>query len=225
MSPIRYHFIPEEKPMPTVPETPRIKFAVRVLAIALYLAIGLSAVVFPARADQVSDAFAPIISQLALQGIDSNLGDVTMLNYTSFPNLYFEKWTTPGDSTTAIGKITFTTPVNFSDPATVTFLKDLGTKMEMGEGHIALDVSTSAAAAFQDHPASLVMYGLPLGITFDQLVVSDDDGNIIIDITGIVDESTFSQAANGDVSFDVAHFTKFEIDFTPYKIYLPLVIR
>jgi len=213
--------------MQTSPKTLKKIFATRLLAVTLCLVISLSAVITPARgfghADPISDIFDSIASQLADQGIASNIGDVTNENWMSFPGLYFEKWTTVGDPTTAIGKMTFKSPINFSDPDTQAFLLDLQNQMEMGVGSIELDVST--AAGFQNQPATLVMYKLPLGITFDQLVVSDNDGNIL-DITQYVDEATFSQdPVTGDVTFAVAHFTKFEISPKPLYIYLPLIRR
>ena len=208
--------------MQTSPKTPKKIFATRLLAVTLCLVISLSAVITPARGINIPE-FDAIAIQLAAQGIASNIGDVATENWTSFSGLYFEKWTTVGDPTTAIGKMTFTTPINFSDSGTQAFLQDLQNKMEMGEGSIALDVST--AAGFQNQPATLVMYGLPVPTTFDQLVVSDNDGNIL-DITQYVDEATFSQdPVTGDVTFDVAHFTKFEISPKPLYIYLPLIRR
>jgi len=213
--------------MQTSPKTLKKIFANRLLAVTLCLVISLSAVITPARgfghADFISDTFDLIASQLTAQGIASNIGEVTADNWTSFTGLYFEKWTTVGNPDTAIGKMTFTTPINFSSTETQTFLQDLQNQMEMGEGSIALDVST--AAGFQNHPATLVMYGLPVPTTFDQLVVSDNDGNIL-DIALYVDEHTFSQdPLTGDVTFHVDHFTKFEIGPKPFYIYLPLIIR
>lgn len=214
--------------MQTSPKTPKKIFATRLLGVTLCLVISLSAVIIPARGqvlDGIPEIFDSIALQLTAQGIDSNIGDVTDANWMSFPGLYFEKWTTVGDPATKIGRMTFINPINFMDEETQNFLYTLESQMQMGEGSIALDVGT--VAGFQNNPATLVMYGLPLGITFDELVVSDDAGNII-DITGIVDEDSFSQnPVTGDVTFSVAHFTKFEIDLTPYYIYtyLPLIIR
>jgi hypothetical protein len=202
-------------------KTPITKFAFRVLVIALCLTIGLSTVVVPARAelDPVHDKFVEIASGLAAQGIASNIGDVYFSNVVAFPNLYFEKWTTVGDPSTRLGKITFKTPTNFSESATQEFLLDLGNKMEMGIGHISLDVRTSTA--FQAHPASLTMYGLPLGTTVDQLLVRDDDGNIL-DLSDIVSDFT-QDPVTGDVTFNVFHFTQFDI--FKYRICLPLITR
>lgn len=215
--------------MQTSPKTPKKIFATRLLGVTLCLVISLSAVITPARGQlpDIPALFDGIASDLADQGIASNIGNVTdgtdgaVSNWTAFPDLYFEKRTDVNDSATAIGRMTFTELTDFSSPDTQAFLLALQTKMQMGEGYIALDLSD--AAGFQSHPAILVMYGLPHGITFDELVVSDDAGNII-DITGIVEESSFSQdPVTGDVTFSVAHFTKFQI--FPFHIYLPLIIR
>ncbi len=225
MFPIRYHFIPEEKPMQTAPKTPRIKFAVKVLAVTLCLVIGLSGVVIPARGvdDPVSPIFIGIASTLRGLGIDSNIGNVTMFNYTSFPDLYFEKRTTVTDPTTAIGKIIFSAAVDFSNTETVTFLQNLGTKMQMSNGAIAFDARTSTE--FAAHGATLVMYGIPPGRSIADLTVSADDGTIIP--TADVVSGFTQNPSNGDVSFNAAHFTKFEINTTSttFQIYLPLVIR
>jgi hypothetical protein len=211
--------------MQTAPKTSRIKFAVRLLAVILCLAIGLSGVVIPARgsADPVHDQFIIIASTLAGLGIDSNIGNVTMFNWTSFPDLYFEKRTIVTDSTTAIGKIIFTSAVDFSSLETQTFLTNLGTKMQMSDGQIAFDASTSAE--FAAHGATLVMYGIPPGRSIADLTVSADDGTIIPTASVV---SGFTQnPSKGDVSFNAAHFTKFEINTTSttFQIYLPLVIR
>jgi len=200
--------------MQTAPKTSRIKFAVRLLAVILCLAIGLSGVVIPAHADPIIDAiFDQVDAQLEANGIFSNIGDVTAetsSNYTSVNNLFFEKRTTVSDPDTAIGKMEFTTSLNFMDEATRTFMTTLKDQIDINTGHIALDVSTSTG--FQNHPAILVMYNLPIPITAEQLVVRDDAGNIIFD-PGLV--SNFSQnPVTGDVTFNVAHFTQFDIDTT-----------
>jgi hypothetical protein len=211
--------------MQTAPKTPRIKFAVRVLAVILCLAIGLSGVVIPARGvdDPVSPIFIGIASTLRGLGIDSNIGNVTMYNYTSFPDLYFEKRTTVTDPTTALGKITFSSAVDFSNTETVTFLQNLGTEMQMSNGLIAFDARTSTE--FADHGATLVMYGIPPGRTIADLTVSNDDGTIIP--TASVVGGFTQDPGTGNVSFNAAHFTRFQINTTRtgFQIFLPLVIR
>lgn len=223
MFPIRYHFIPEEKPMQTAAKTPRIKFAVRLLAVILCLAIGLFGVVIPAQAGIIEDTFTGISNTLALQGIASNIGTVTSSNWTNFPGLYFEKRTDVTKPETAIGKITFSSAVDFSKSETVTFLQDLGTKMQMSNGQIAFDARTSTE--FAAHGATLVMYGIPPGRTIADLTVRDDSGNIIP--TAEVVSGFAQDPSTGNVSFNAAHFTQFNINTTrtTFQIYLPLVIR
>jgi len=195
--------------MQTAPKTPRIKFAVRVLAVILCLTIGLSGVVVPARAQCSDSIFTGIAAALTAQGIVSNIGTVTCSSPT-ITGLFFEKRTTVGDPATAIGKMEFTTSLNFMDAATQTFMTTLQNQIDINTGHIALDVSTSTG--FQNHPAILVMYNLPIPVTAEQLVVRDDAGNIIFDPDLV---GTFSQdPVTGDVTFDVAHFTQFDIDTT-----------
>lgn len=212
--------------MPTAPKTPRIKFAVRVLAVTLCLAIGLSGIVIPAQADPAIDAMlAAVDAELATLGIDSNIGGVTAgnsSNYTAVKDLYFEKWTTVGDPNTAIGKITFTSSLDFTDPQLQQQLLALKDKMDMSEGHIAFDVRD--LSVFQGISVSLVIYGLPLGITLEQLQVSDDNGNILVASEYV---SEFSQdPITGDVTFDAIHFTQFDIiGISTFQIFLPLVLR
>ncbi len=195
--------------MQTTPKTRRINFAVRVLAVILCLVIGLSGVVIPAKAQCSDTIFTGIAAALATQGIASNIGTVTCSSPT-ITGLYFEKRTTVGDPATAIGKMEFTTSLDFMDPTTQTFMYSLHDQIDINTGHIALDVSTSAG--FQEHPAILVMYNLPIPVTEEQLVVRDDAGNIIFDPDLV---GTFSQdPVTGDVTFDVAHFTQFDIDTT-----------
>jgi hypothetical protein len=168
--------------------------------------------------DAISDAFTLISITLAGQGIASNIGNVTASNWTSFPGLYFEKRTDIADPTTAIGRITFTLPLDLSNPATQAFLQTLGSNMDVSTGRIAFDARTSPV--FAGTGATLVMYHLPLGVTLEQLIVRDDIGTIL-DASTIV--SGFVQdPITGDATFDAAHFTQFDI---MYKLFLPLILR
>ncbi len=168
--------------------------------------------------DLINNTFAQIASTLLGYGIVSNIGNVTASNWTSFPDLYFEKRTNVADPETAIGKITFNSPIDFSNPATQAFLQFLGTKLEISTGRIAFDARNSPN--FAATSATLVMYHLPSGITFEQLTVRDDM-DIILDASTIV--SGFTQnPVTGDVTFNVAHFTQFVIE---NKIFLPLLLR
>jgi len=209
--------------MQTAPKTPRIKFAVRVLAVTLCLTIGLSGVVIPARA--IDNPFPGIATILAGEGIASNIGTVPWPppDCCKITGLYFEKRTDVNIESTALGRMTFTEELDLSNPLTIAFLQDLGNKMQMSNGLIALDASTSAE--FRAHGATLVMYGIPPGRTIADITVSADDGTII-PTADVVTGFTQDPVTN-NVSFNAAHFTKFEINTTRtgFQIFLPLVIR
>lgn len=141
--------------------------------------------------------------------IASNIGDVTASNYKSFPSLYFEK----SIDGIPVGKITFSSGLDLSDPNTQTFLQNLGNVMEQSSGHIAFNVGSSE---FAGKGAALEMYNMPAGITQSQIVVRTDSGNIMSP-TGIV--GSFAQdPTTGDVTFSATHFTQFDIDTIPPMI-------
>ena len=156
--------------------------------------------------DSVADAFSVISSTLVAQNIANNLNTVTTNNVTSFSGLYLEK----SIEGVPKGRLTFSGALNLSLSETTIFLQNLGTKLEQGNGSIAFDARTSAV--FSATGASIVLYGLPAGITSGKLIVRDDTGTIIASSSVT---SGFSQnPGTGDVTFTAAHFTKFDIDTT-----------
>ena len=156
--------------------------------------------------DSVADAFSVISSTLVAQNIANNLNTVTTNNVTSFSGLYLEK----SIGGVPKGRLTFSGALNLSLSETTIFLQNLGTKLEQGNGSIAFDARTSAV--FSATGASIVLYGLPAGITSGKLIVRDDTGTIIASSSVT---SGFSQnPGTGDVTFTAAHFTKFDIDTT-----------
>lgn len=162
--------------------------------------------------DTIDTIFDDVSSALAFDGVESNIGDVTASNFTSFPSLYFEKRTDIDNPDTAVGKITFSSALDLSSNETQIFLEDLGNKMQQSSGHIALDVQT--ATSFANKGAALVMYNLPPDLTQGQLIVRNDDDTILN--TSAVVPAGFSQdPITHDVTFDAAHFTQFDIDTTP----------
>ena len=164
--------------------------------------------------DSIANTFDDISDTLAAQDIESNLSDVTTNNVSSFPDLYLEKSILDEFSEdgvpTPIGKLTFTSSLDLSDPATQSFLQELGSKLEQSEESIAFDARTSEI--FSATGAVLTMYSVTPGVTESQLVVRDDD-SAVLDPSGIV--SGFTQdPETGDVTFTAAHFTQFDIDTT-----------
>ena len=158
-------------------------------------------------ADPVATAFDEISASLAASpnNVANNLNDVTTANVGSFSGLYFEK----SINGTPVGKLTFTGALNLSSTETQTFLQNLGAKLDQGEGRIALNATESAV--FAAAGATLVMYDM-LAVSEANLIVRDDAG-IILDPTGIV--SGFIQATpSGNITFNTAHFTQFDIDTT-----------
>ena len=159
-------------------------------------------------ADPIATAFDGISATLAgsPNNVANNLNDVTTANIGSFSGLYFEK----SISGTPVGKLTFSAALNLSSDETKTFLQNLGTKLDQGNGRIALDVSTAAALAGKG--AALEMYNVT-SASESNLIVRDDEGNII-DASGIVSNFTYNSDTD-TVSFNTSHFTQFDIDTEP----------
>jgi hypothetical protein len=156
--------------------------------------------------DSVADAFAIISATLAAPGSDiaNNMNTVTTNNVTAFSGLYFEK----SISGSPVGKLTFSGALDLSADATKTFLQNLGTKLEQGNGRIALDARTSAV--FAATGASLEMYNIMTPVTAANLIVRDDTGAVL---TGVTSGFTYNAGLH-KVTFSAAHFTQFDIDTT-----------
>jgi hypothetical protein len=156
--------------------------------------------------DSIANAFAIISANLSAADIANNLNLVNTNNVSNFSNLYFEK----SIGGVKMGKLTFTHGLNLSDTTTQTFLQNLGSKLDQGNGRIALDARDSEI--FSAIGAILVMYQMPPNISSSQLVVRDDLGTIL-DPIGII--SAFTQdPVSQNISFNTAHFTQFDIDYT-----------
>lgn len=158
-------------------------------------------------ADPIATVFNEISTNLAASpnNIANNLYDVTTANIGNFSGLYFKKFI----NEIPVGKLTFTGPLNLGSTETKTFLQNLGTKLDQGQGRIALNATESSI--FAAAGATLVMYDMP-AVGERNLIVRDDAGNIL-DPAGIV--SGFTQATpSGDITFNTAHFTQFDIDTT-----------
>lgn len=158
--------------------------------------------------DPVAAAFNTISANLAASpnNVANNLNDVTSANVSSFAGLSFEK----SISGVPVGKLTFSSALNLSSTETQTFLQNLGTKLEQGNGRIALDARDSAV--FSATGATLTMYGFTGDISQSQLIVRDDT-NAVLNQTGLI--SSFTQdPTTHNITFSTAHFTQFDIDTT-----------
>lgn len=158
--------------------------------------------------DSIANAFAIISANLAASGSDiaNNLNLVNTNNVASFSGLYFEK----SINGTPVGKLTFSNPLDLSDGATQEFLQNLGTRLDLANGRIALNATDSAV--FASSGASLEMYDITSPVASLNLVVRDDNG-AILDSSGIISGFTYDSEAS-KVIFDTAHFTQFDIDTT-----------
>lgn len=158
--------------------------------------------------DPVAAAFDVISANLAASPnfVANNLNDVTSANVSSFTGLSFEK----SISGIPVGKLAFSSALNLSSTETQTFLQNLGTKLEQGNGRIALDARESDV--FSATGASLTMYGFTGEISQSQLIVRDDT-DVILNQTGLI--SSFAQdPTTHNITFNTAHFTQFDIDIT-----------
>jgi len=158
--------------------------------------------------DSIATAFAVISVNLAAPGSDiaNNLNLVNTNNVSSFSGLYFEK----SIDGTPVGRLTFTNTLDLSDSATQEFLQNLGSKLDQGNGRIALDATDSAI--FAATGATLEMYDITSSVTSSNLVVRDDSG-LVLDPLGIISGFIYDSEAN-KVTFNTAHFTQFDIDTT-----------
>ena len=149
--------------------------------------------------------FTTIHDNLVTAGILNNI-DTCATAPNACTGLYFEK--------TGFGKISFAGTLDLTDGSTTTFLTGLGAKLDMNNGRIALDATTSSL--FSSTGATLEMYNIMTSVDVSKIVVRDESNNIL---TGVV--SSFAYDANNHkISFSAAHFTQFDIDTT-----LPVITR
>jgi len=179
----------------------------------------------------VASIFNTISSTLTSNSIANNLNTVTGSNWKKFNGLYFEKSVVINGVNTKMGKITFTSELDLSKDETTTFLKNLGTTMDMAEtGVISLDFSgTTSDLSLKGKTAKIEFYGLDkLGFTVDstsdeinsKLVAYDDNGNILnksdlVNTPGVYTPPVGVCEVGGACyifSVDVNHFTKYKID-------------
>lgn len=156
--------------------------------------------------DPTNSAFTAISETLTGLSIANNLNLVYSGNVNNFSGLYFEKIDENGD---ALGRLTFNNPLNLADSETTDFLKNLGNKLDVNQGRIALDARDSAI--FAATGATLNAYFMP-EVAESSIIVRDDLGNVL-NAADIVSNFIYDPDTQ-TASFDAAHFTQFDFDTT-----------
>jgi phosphosulfolactate phosphohydrolase-like enzyme len=160
----------------------------------------------------VSSIFSPISKALTSANIANNLNTVVGSNWKTFAGLYFEK----SVDGVKMGKITFTKELDLSKTENKTFLQNLGSKLDMSAGHIALDART--AADLKNAGASIEIYTLPQGLDMSKisLTITDEIGNVLDG--GIATNTRYQSLGMCEVggictifSFGASHFTSFDL--------------
>jgi Pectate lyase superfamily protein len=181
--------------------------------------------------DPVDAAFDAVASALgSVDGISSNLGNVTSANASEFTGLYFEKSV---DDVT-MGRITFNGTLDLTDPATIAFLQQLGDRMNAGTpGVISLDFrGVSDLLALKGVSATITFYNLDkLGFTdsstatevYNKLVVLDDNGYTLNKADVLVGDGVYVGACTDGMT-DCYTFTIGVKHFTQFKISKPIVV-
>jgi len=146
-------------------------------------------------------------------GIVSNMGELANPAHTpndGANNLYFEKRTSSTDPSTAIGKIKYNNSLNLTDRNTTELLKALGDQMEINQGEVGLNASTSDM--MRNSGAEITIYNIDdLGYSdIPIIVVRDDEGNIIDPEDPDFPELTGTDYEDGDLTFSTDHFTDFQ---------------
>ena len=150
---------------------------------------------------------APTLTSIANcledQGLSTNIG--ILENPSSTPTneadaLYFEK-----SPTGSSGKMVFTASLNLTNQDTVNVLQQLGTKMQMSDGHAAFDSDT--ASAMEITGGKIYMYNLPFSTTPNILVNGVPSTGV--DVSGVSYDS-------GILTFTANHFTSFDVFDTVY---------
>ena len=124
------------------------------------------------------------------EGVSSNIGELP--NPAAATNLYFER---PG-----YGKIQFAANLDLTDATVITWLQQLGTKLDLTiQNKIGLDADT--VKTLIDTQATLTMYNVEL--ENPKILVNGGD-----DSSGIVSNLVYDREAK-TLTFTAAHFTTF----------------
>ena len=160
--------------------------------------------------DRIEEDFNEISATVATMGIANNLNDVTTDTVVGFSGLRFE---TSVDGH-ALGRVTFNTPLNLSDDATKTFLRELGTHLGMSAGSIRFDATF--ATQLKNAGAEIRIYGLnALGYTGVTPIIVRDDADTILSLGNPnyprITDVLYDVADNGTLTFKTTHFTRFNV--------------
>ncbi|MFA4941553.1 MAG: lamin tail domain-containing protein, partial [Patescibacteria group bacterium] len=149
-----------------------------------------------------------IVANINAAGVTTNWGTVDIPDSSAATGLYFEK--------TGYGRVTFNATLNLTDSDTVTFLQDLGNKMDASAGSMKFDART--AAQLKDAGAEIQMYGLDaLGFTSTpNLIVKDDNGVVVPTNDLNYPDLDMVDYTDGTLTFTTNHFTQFEVDNNIY---------
>ena len=136
---------------------------------------------------------ADLLSQLASEGVTSNIADQQDLSRTQ--NLYFDR--------TNYGRIAFASEINLTDRDAMTWLRFLGQKLEISHGRISLDAEMIKNLV--DTQATLTMRNIDM--QNPTIRVTNTDGTP--GDSSIVSGLTYDKNAK-TLTFTAAHFTTFE---------------
>ncbi len=150
----------------------------------------------------ISSQFCNPVPGPCAVGIASNITSAD--DPSSITGLYFEK--------TGLGKISLSNTINMTDQDIVAKLQNLGTAMDMSDGHIEFDSTT--ASAMDAAGATLYMYGLTDFNAIPNLIVKNDADTVIQ--PGTDDYPTIVKIWDNTaktLTFTTSHFTQFDIEY------------
>ncbi len=160
--------------------------------------------------DRIEEDFNELSATVATMGIANNLNDVTTDTVVGFSGLRFE---TLVDGH-ALGRVTFTTPLDLSGDATKTFLQELGVHLDMSAGSIRFDATF--ATQLKKAGAEIRMYGLnALGYAGITPIIVRDDADTILALGNAnyprITDLSYDAADDGTLTFTTTHFTRFNV--------------
>ncbi len=136
-------------------------------------------------------ATSTIDAGLGSSGVETNFGELT--DHTRATDLYFEK--------TGFGRIQFASTLNLTDSDVVTWLQNLGSKLDLStQNRIGLDTDT--VRDLISTQATLTMYNVTL--TNPKILVDNAE-----DTDNVVSNLVYDRTAH-TLTFTAAHFTTFE---------------
>jgi len=157
--------------------------------------------------DPVAANFTTISGSLTASGIQNNMNSVNSENVHGFNGLYFEK--------PAFGKITFSSSLDLTSSTTISFLQNLGTKLEMEQGLVGLN--TVDSTVFAASGAQIQIYGFP-NVNLPKFVfrVTANNGSTLTaeEVATLISNKSLDCSlgdSNCILTFDTLHFTTFNV--------------